>query len=197
MAKTLEDSIIAKRERIAELKESCKTDITKTQITFEIGCGKGHYLSSYAAAHPNELCVGIDLISQRIKDSKRRAENKMATNAYFYKAEASEFLESLPEGVVLEKIFIMFNDPWPKKRHHKRRLMQHSFLNFIYNRCDENTRLFFRTDFDEYFEWTKELIQENDKWELDDSTPLEFEEVSQFQRILPEFNTLTARIKNL
>ncbi|MFI3290556.1 MAG: tRNA (guanosine(46)-N7)-methyltransferase TrmB [Opitutales bacterium] len=195
MAKTLEDSIIAKQERIAQLKQMCNEDITKAVITFEIGCGKGHYLSSYAAAHPSELCVGIDLISDRIKDSKRRAENKSATNAFFYKAEASEFLEALPESVMLDKIFIMFNDPWPKKRHHKRRLMQHSFLEFIYKKCDKNTRLFFRTDYDEYFEWTKELIEANDLWELDEETPLEFEEVSQFQRILPEFNTLTAKIK--
>lgn len=192
----LEEAVQRKAARIAALKESCVEIFeSKQKLTFEIGCGKGHYLSAYAQANPNELCVGIDLISSRIKDSRRRAEKREAKNAHFVKAEAIEFLEAMPSSVKLEKIFIFFPDPWPKKRHHKRRLMQDDFLNKIRPFADVGTKLYFRTDFREYFDWTVELIQNNSNWELIEDNKLPFEEVSQFQRILPDFSTLIAIAK--
>ena len=161
-------------------------------ITLEIGCGKGHYLSAYAAAFPQETCVGIDLISERVRDSQRRAKNRNVENAFFFKAEAFEFLEALPRDVGLEKIFIFFPDPWPKERHHKRRLMEGEYLDYIRQFAHAGSRLYFRTDHTEYFEWTTEVFKANTNWEILPDNSLLLEEVSQFQRILPEFSTLVA-----
>ncbi len=162
-------------------------------LTFEIGCGRGHFLSAYAAENTTELCVGIDLISERVKDSARRARNLNAENAFFLKAEASECLEALPENARPAKIFIMFPDPWPKKRHHKRRLMQHGFLDMLASYSATSAALYFRTDFDEYFDWAKEKLSENPNWKISEGENLPFEAVSQFQRILPNFQTVCAR----
>lgn len=52
--------------------------------------------------------------------------------------------------------------------------------------------MYFRTDYEEYFEWAKNEIQADENWELSDETELPHEEVSQFQRILPVFSTLIA-----
>ncbi len=191
---SLEEAIQRRNERIENLREVCAEIFEKSQnISFEIGCGKGHWLSSYAAATPNEICVGIDIISERVRDSQRRAKNKNATNAFFYKAEANEFLEAMPRDMRLDKIFIFFPDPWPKKKHHKNRLIQHPFLDYIRQFAKSGTKLYFRTDHKEYFEWTTEKLKENSNWEVTDETELPIEEVSQFQRILPEFSTLVAR----
>ena len=191
---SLEEAIQRRNERIAKLRVVCDEIFSHSQnISFEIGCGKGHWLSSYAAAFPNEICVGIDIISERVRDSQRRAKNKNADNAFFYKAEASEFLEAMPRDMRLDKIFIFFPDPWPKERHHKRRLMQQSFLDYIRQFAQSGTKLYFRTDHKEYFQWAVDVINENSNWELTEETELPHEEVSQFQRILPEFQTLVAK----
>ena len=191
---SLEEAIQRRNERIAKLRVICDEIFSRSQnISFEIGSGKGHWLSSYAAANPNEICVGIDIINERVKDAQRRARNKNADNAFFYKAEASEFLEAMPRDMRLDKIFIFFPDPWPKERHHKRRLMQQPFLDYIRQFAQSGTKLYFRTDHKEYFQWTVDVINENSNWELTEETELPLEEVSQFQRILPDFSTLVAK----
>ncbi len=191
---SLEEAIQRRNERIQNLRLVCAELFEKSpNISFEIGCGKGHWLSSYAAENPNEICVGIDIISERVRDSQRRAKNKNADNAFFYKAEANEFLEAMPRDMRLDKIFIFFPDPWPKKKHHKHRLMQHPFLDYIRQFAKSGTKLYFRTDHKEYFEWTTEVLNENSNWEITDETELPIEVVSQFQRILPDFSTLVAR----
>jgi len=190
---SLEEALMRRGDRIAALRQECaKLFGTNKRVSFEIGCGKGHWLSAYAAANPSELCVGIDLISERVRDSERRAKNKNAANAHFLKAEAMEFLEALPQDMRLEKIFIFFPDPWPKAKHHRRRLMQREFLDYIRQFASAGTKLYFRTDYTEYFEWTRDVINENTNWNLTPETELPLEEVSQFQRILPEFSTLVA-----
>lgn len=190
---SLEDALRRRAERVARLRESCADIFALSQnISLEIGCGKGHWLSAYAAANPDELCVGIDLISERVRDSQRRAKNKNASNAHFVKAEALEFLEAMPRDARIGKIFIFFPDPWPKERHHKRRLMQHEFLDYIRQFANAGTKLYFRTDYREYFDWTAEIINENSNWKITEETELPLEEVSQFQRILSEFSTLVA-----
>ena len=190
---SLEDALRRRAERVARLRESCADIFALSQnISLEIGCGKGHWLSAYAAANPDELCVGIDLISERVRDSQRRAKNKNASNAHFVKAEALEFLEAMPRDARIGKIFIFFPDPWPKERHHKRRLMQHEFLDYIRQFANAGAKLYFRTDYREYFDWTAEIINENSNWKITEESELPLEEVSQFQRILPEFSTLVA-----
>ena len=190
---SLEEAIEHRNQRIANIRTECAEIFAQSKnITLEIGCGKGHYMSEYAAKFADELCVGIDLISERVRDSRRRAANKNASNAYFVKAEASEFLEAMPQDVRVNKIFIFFPDPWPKARHHRRRLMLQDFLNYIREFAAVGTKLYFRTDYREYFDWTVDVINQNSNWKLTEQTQLPIEVVSQFQRILPEFSTLVA-----
>ncbi len=193
---SLEEALEKRNLRIKKIAEECAEIFARTKhITLEIGCGKGHYLSAYAAAFPRETCVGIDLISERVRDSQRRAKNRDALNAFFFKAEASEFLEALPRDAVLDKIFIFFPDPWPKERHHKRRLMQTAFLDYLRQFAHAGSRLYFRTDHEEYFEATRAVVEENSSWRLLPDNALPFEEVSQFQRILKTYQTLAAEAK--
>ena len=63
----------------------------------EIGCGHGHYLSDYASAHPEEHCIGIDLLNRRVEKADRKKEKRELSKLQFLKAEAVEFLETLPE----------------------------------------------------------------------------------------------------
>lgn len=190
---SLETALERRAERVAKLRAACAEIFSgHPEVTLEIGCGKGHYMSAYAAANPDELCVGLDLISERVRDSERRAKNLNAQNAYFLKAEASEFLDAMPADSRLAKIFIFFPDPWPKAKHHKRRLINGSFLDALRERSKAGAKLYFRTDHDEYFEWALEAFGANSCWKLMKDNALPMETVSQFQRILPNFSTLAA-----
>lgn len=190
---SLEEALARRSARVENLKKICAEIIPQNcRLTFELGCGKGHYLSAYAAANPKEICLGIDIISERVRDAKRRAKNKNASNANFIKADAHEFFESLPEGVKFEKIFIFFPDPWPKKKHNRRRILQDEFLNILFRLSSDDAVIFFRTDHKEYFEAAMEVFANSQCWNAELIDELPFEEVSQFQRILPDFSTLKA-----
>lgn len=192
----LEEALLRRSKRVEHLRgEILKLPASDAGITFEIGCGKGHYLSAYGQAHPQEICVGIDLISARIRDGERKNQRRGNQNVFFIKASCEEFLEAMSESVKIAKVFIFFPDPWPKKRHHRRRLMQHEFLENLKSHCKDGARLYFRTDHEEYFQWTLELFKNRSDWLLQADNSLPFEEVSQFQRILPVFSTLSAALK--
>ena len=153
----------------------------RTDITFELGCGHGHWLAAYAAAHPQEFCVGIDLITHRVERSVRKQTLGKLDNVIFLKAEATEFLEALPAAVVLRKIFILYPDPWPKKKHHKHRFIQTASLDLLAQRAVAGAHLHFRTDDADYFEWTRTLLAEHAAWNLQTETTWPFEQTTFFE----------------
>ena len=192
-----------REERIAELRtkllEILPADIVAGTrgLTLEIGCGHGHFLAAYAQAFPQEFCLGLDLISKRIERANRKRELSGAENLAFFKAEATELLLALPETCRLAKIFFLFPDPWPKKRHHKNRLIQTEMLNRLAARACAGTRLHFRTDHAEYFDWSCELVDAHPQWTLLPDAPWLFERETYFQSILPDaYQSLIAELKS-
>jgi tRNA (guanine-N7-)-methyltransferase len=164
----------------------------RTEITFELGCGHGHWLAAYAAAHPEEFCVGIDLITHRVERSVRKQTLGKLANVIFLKAEATEFLEALPPTVVLRKVFILYPDPWPKKKHHKNRFIQTQNLDLLARRAATDGRLHFRTDDADYFEWTRAHLADHPAWHLKESTTWPFEQTTFFEERMKEKRDLEA-----
>lgn len=181
-----------REERVAELRakllETLPADVAAGTrgLTLEIGCGHGHFLAAYAQAFPQEFCVGLDLISKRIERAERKRERSGAGNLAFFKAEATEFMTALPERCRLGKIFLLFPDPWPKKRHHKNRLTRPEMLSALAERAPAGTRLHFRTDHAEFFEWSRETVAAHPAWTLPPDAPWPFEHETYFQSILPD-----------
>ncbi len=181
----------ARRVRLAE---QCGELIPESSsIVLEIGCGHGHFLAAYAESHPRDYCVGIDLINKRLEKSNRKREKGRLENLHFLKAEGNEFLDALPPGVQLERIFIIFPDPWPKKRHHKRRLIQTEFLNTLASHTPQGGELYFRTDHQPYYEWTVFMIETHPLWSLETATAWPFERDTFFSEILGPHASLIAR----
>ena len=134
-------------------------------FNLEIGCGHGHWLTSFAKSQPNELFIGIDLITKRILKAENKKNYHSLSNLFFIKAEASEFLDALPPQLKIHSTFIMFPDPWPKKRHFKKRLIQDSFLNQLSKYTTKPSQVFFKTDHTGYFEWATEIFESNHNWQ--------------------------------
>ena len=160
-------------------------------IDLEIGCGHGHWINAYSSQHRESVCIGIDLITKRISKAVRKKENLVNDNLFLLKADALEFLKYKPRSILFSNIFIFFPDPWPKKKHHKRRLIQSSFLEDLCLHTHKNCNIYFRTDHSDYFKWTLDLFEESTHWNTSNLVwPLEH--TSYFQDLLPRFTSLTA-----
>lgn len=162
------------------------------ELVVEFGSGHGHFLVAYAQAHPTEACVGVDIDPNRVERANRKQVRAKAARLHFLQADAGLFLEVLPANVTFKEVFILFPDPWPKKRHHKHRLIQPAFLDKISSRATENTRIFFRTDHTPYFENARATFEQHPNWRLVDE-PWAFEHETVFQSRAASFHSLVAR----
>ena len=161
-------------------------------IVLEIGCGNGHFLTAYAGAHPEAWCVGIDLRLERIAKALRKRDRAGLTNLHFLRCAAEDFFAELPAGVRLRDTYVLFPDPWPKKRHHKNRLINPGFLDTLADRAGQGSRLFFRTDYRPYFDEAAAVIAVDARWQPlpPDSFPFEHETI--FQSRASVFHSLGA-----
>ena len=176
-------------DHVAILNESLgKLLKSKNEFTLEIGCGHGHWLAAYAKANPEEYCVGIDLITGRIAKSLRKQELQNIKNVSFLKAEATEVLDALSPDHKIKKIFILYPDPWPKRRHHKNRFLCAENLSRLAKASSPDAKLYFRTDDADYFDWTVRELKNHPEWQICEEnswpfeTPTFFEELTKVKR---------------
>jgi tRNA (guanine-N7-)-methyltransferase len=164
-------------------------------ITLEIGCGHGHFLTRFAEAHPERFCLGIDILSDRLERANKKRNRAGLTNVHFHKAEAVELLECIPAGITFAEVFLLFPDPWPKKRHHKNRLVRSDFLESLAARMVPGGRFYFRTDHTGYFADGREVLEQHPRWTIDPAAPWPFEEATVFQLKAPAYQSLVAVVR--
>ena len=181
--------------RINERRAALRTELrallsARQSLVWEIGSGHGHFLVQYAKAFPAKYCVGVDIIRDRLNRSGRKRDRARLANCHFVQAEAREFLDALPPGVMFEEIWVLFPDPWPKKRHHKNRILQAEFLEALAGRAGEGTPLYFRTDHAEYFQAVAALIPKLKTWRLEPAAAWPLEQETVFQARAPAYQSL-------
>lgn len=125
----------------------------------ELGFGKGRYLLQQALAHPERRYLGIELVSKYYRMLQRRAQSHGAENLAVARGEALYLLASvLPRGFA-RAAHVYFPDPWPKARHHKRRLFDPETVDLVLGLLGPGGILCFATDFIEYGEVVVEILQ--------------------------------------
>lgn len=190
---------LAEREsRVAALRDSLDALLRgHDRITLEIGCGHGHFLTAYAEAHPDApFCIGLDIIAERIRRANRKcARAGLGGRLAFMHAEAAEFLSVLPAHVKLACIFVLFPDPWPKRRHHKHRMIRDGILDELAGRAAPDARLCFRTDDRDYFAAARATIAGHPRWRVIAGAPAAswpFEYATVFQQKASAHQSLVA-----
>ena len=163
-------------------------------FVLEIGSGHGHFLTAYAAAHPAKTCLGLDIIADRVERANRKKNRARLGNLHFLHASAEDFLATLPENIRFEDVFVLFPDPWPKRRHHKNRLMQTDFLSQIALKAGQGMRLYFRTDDLDYFAAARAVVMEHPVWQVI-TEPWAFEHETVFQERAAGYHSLVACLK--
>lgn len=125
-----------------------------TDFNLEIGSGNGQFLVEIAEDEPNQFFVGCDIDSKRVRRTIKRIMRKGLKNCFVYFGRAEELL-SWFEKPIFRRVYVNFPDPWPKKRHHKRRFFYpKENLDVVFSLLKEKGRLYFVSDHEEYFFFT-------------------------------------------
>jgi len=121
-------------------------------LLIEIGCGGGRTVIGLAQQHPELNCIGCERAGEYFSLLRERATKRALPNLKVTRTDASVLLAKfLPDGIVRE-YHIYFPDPWPKKKHHKRRLLTGSFCSQLRRTLEPAGTLYFATDHKEYFD---------------------------------------------
>ena len=119
-------------------------------VTLEIGFGNGEHLARLAAAHPERDFLGIEVHRPGVGHLLMLADKNEVANLRASDHDAVEVLrEQIPPGA-LDEVLVLFPDPWHKKRHHKRRLIQPPFVELLASRLRAGGVLRLATDWEEY-----------------------------------------------
>jgi tRNA (guanine-N7-)-methyltransferase len=161
-------------------------------FVWEVGSGHGHFLVAYAAAHPGEVCIGIDIASDRVARAERKRERAGLTNLHFLLADSDDFLAAMPDQAAFSAVYLLFPDPWPKRRHHKNRVMKPEFLAVVTVRTKKGAVLCFRTDHEPYYRESLAAVRADRAWAESAGGTLPFEEATVFQKRAVRHFTLVA-----
>ena len=129
-------------------------------VEVELGIGKGRFIIAAAQRHAGVNYLGIDWANKYLKIAHERCLKRALTNVRLARADAREFVEFFVLADSVRAVHIYFPDPWPKKRHHKRRLINPAFLGEIARILNPGGRLWLATDHDDYFEAMEEAVSD-------------------------------------
>lgn len=127
-------------------------------VEVEIGTGKGRFLILAGRAHPGINYLGIDYSRKFLAVARRRVGRRGLRNVRLVHTEARRLLPLIPSGSV-SHYHVYFPDPWPKKRHHKRRLFQPAFLAQAWRTLAPGGRILLLTDHADYFRAIREVLE--------------------------------------
>ena len=119
-------------------------------LALEIGCGIGDFVAKTAADRPDLNFIAIDYYNKGCDKTCRRLEKHGLTNVRVLRVEAREFIAGQIPPASLAAVYINCPDPWPKKRHRKRRLVNSAFMDFIRPYLRPGGDFYFATDFTDY-----------------------------------------------
>lgn len=134
-------------------------------VVLEIGFGNGEALFTSAANHPEIDHLGIEVHEPGIGHLLMLLERAGLDNVRVIARDAVEVLDRQLENATIDVARIFFPDPWPKKRHHKRRLLQASFIATLARVLKPGGLLHLATDWENYAEQTLELMAQNTDFE--------------------------------
>jgi tRNA (guanine-N7-)-methyltransferase len=126
----------------------------------EIGFGGGEHMAAQAGLRPDVLIMGAEPFLNGVASAVRHVEEQTLSNVRILHGDARELMAALPDAS-LTRVFVLFPDPWPKTRHHKRRIIQAETLVELARLLKPGGKLRFATDWAAYVDWTLERVLAN------------------------------------
>jgi tRNA (guanine-N7-)-methyltransferase len=131
-------------------------------VVLEIGFGMGETTAEIAAANPDVDYLGVEVHAPGVGGLLRQIQARGLTNVRIVQHDAADVVEHMIAPAALSGIHIFFPDPWPKKRHHKRRLLQVEFARRLATRLRPGGYLHVATDWEDYADWIVDVLQQTE-----------------------------------
>jgi tRNA (guanine-N7-)-methyltransferase len=124
-------------------------------LWMEIGFGGGEHLAALAERHPTTCFIGCEPFHNGVAKLLQAAESSALTNLRIHTDDARDVLRALPAGS-LQRCYLLYPDPWPKIRHHKRRIVNAALLDLLAHALPVGGCLYLATDHEGYGQWMLE-----------------------------------------
>lgn len=137
----------------------------KNSLNIEIGSGKGDFIASIAQKRNNENFIAVERVRTIAGMMAKKLVDLEIKNVRVFPNDFQLAIDTIPDKT-FDNIYLNFVDPWPKKRHEKRRLTYPKFLEQYYRILKKNGKLLFKSDNDGLFEYSVEQL-ENSKFKVE------------------------------
>ena len=137
---------------------------SKLNLHLDIGCAAGEFLFDLALVNKNWNYLGIEIRERLVRKAKLKVHDREIKNLYFVFGNANKILNDFHSKFIiknLKSISFNFPDPWFKKRHYKRRVIQPEFINILANSMQKGSFIFIKTDVKDLFEYMDCTISSN------------------------------------
>jgi len=135
-----------------------------SKTILEIGFGMGGSLLDMAIKYPEYDFVGVEVYRPGVGSLLIKIANMQLRNIRVYCEDAVNVINTCIQSGSLSRMHIFFPDPWPKKRHHKRRLMQPEFIDNITTKMSQNGVMHFATDWVDYARHVEKIMSKRKDW---------------------------------
>ena len=149
-------------ERIPSLSEMF--DESKLNLHLDIGCAAGEFLFDLALVNTSWNYLGIEIREKLVENAKFKLQEREIKNLFFLFGNAQNILNEVENKFIIKNVkSISFNfpDPWFKKRHYKRRIIQPEFINILSNSLQKGSLIFIKTDVKDLFDHMDRTILSN------------------------------------
>ena len=149
-------------ERIPSLMEMFANP--KLNLHLDIGCAAGEFLFDLALLNTSWNYLGIEIREKLVKNAKLKVLEREIKNLYFVFGNANNILNDVQNKFIiknLKSLSFNFPDPWFKKRHNKRRVIQPEFINILSDSLQKGTLIFIKTDVKDLFDYMDYTISSN------------------------------------
>ncbi len=146
---------------------------SKLNLHLDIGCAAGEFLFDLALVNTSWNYLGIEIREKLVKNAKLKVLKREINNLYFVFGNANNIFNDKQSKFIIENLkSISFNfpDPWFKKKHHKRRVIQPKFINILSNSLQKGTLIFVKTDVKDLFDYMDCTILSNFYFKTIDKT---------------------------
>jgi tRNA (guanine-N7-)-methyltransferase len=132
-------------------------DATRGKCWLEIGFGGGEHLAHQAALHPDVTVIGAEAFLNGVAKALAHVEEKQLGNVRLHYGDARALLNALPDGS-MERIYLLYPDPWPKERQKRRRFVNAENLAQFHRLLSPDGQFRFASDIADYVDWTREHV---------------------------------------
>ena len=186
-------SLIYELPSILERLEPIKLFARPQPIEVELGSGDGSFLLDRARAHPERNFIGIERLLGRMQKMARKGARAGLSNLIGIRIESSYFLEYLSPAHSVAALHIYFPDPWPKKKHREKRLINDRFPALAHKVLVAGGPVYLRTDDEDYFDQMVRVFAASPLFRLTETPPQLAAVLTDFEKDFNARGTQTLR----